>query len=85
MAESTGRIEKGGGGCGVTGCLYAAVVLFALLMVGMLVIVIIRFSDPPEPQTVPQPRPVGWYAPEDVDVDAKAPRASFETADVVHG
>jgi hypothetical protein len=58
------RIERVGGGCGVNGCLYAAVALFALLLVGMLVVAVVRFSSPPEPRLGPQPaQPMGVAVP----------------------
>lgn len=50
--------------CGVEGCLYAAVGLFFILLVGMLVLAAIRFSRPPEPRLGPQqPRTVGVAVP----------------------
>jgi hypothetical protein len=48
-----------GSGCGVQGCLYAAVGLFALLLIGVLVIAAIRFSRPPEPRLPPGAPPLG--------------------------
>ena len=37
-------------GCGVQGCLAAAVALFVILLVAMLYIAVIRFSSPPQPR-----------------------------------
>jgi|GEM_PF-5415807 len=55
--------------CGVTGCLYAAIALFALMLIGVLILAAIRFSSPPEPRVVPQPQPgMGWMAPDDASV-----------------
>lgn len=42
-------------GCGVQGCLIAAVALFAILFIAMLVIAAMRFSHAPEGQGVPTP------------------------------
>lgn len=39
-----------GGGCGVQGCLFAAVALFVVLLIALLVISVIRFSSPPQPR-----------------------------------
>lgn len=37
-------------GCGVQGCLAAAVGLFVVLLVALLFIAVIRFSSPPQPR-----------------------------------
>ncbi|CAN5618301.1 hypothetical protein BH23GEM6_BH23GEM6_02840 [soil metagenome] len=51
--------------CGVTGCLYAAVGLFTLMLIGVLILAAIRFSSPPEPRVAPQPQPgMGWATPD---------------------
>lgn len=42
--------EPPGGGCGVQGCLFAAVALFVVLLIALLVISVIRFSSPPQPR-----------------------------------
>ena len=42
--------EPPGRGCGVQGCLLAAVGLFVVLLLAMLVIAAIRFSSPPDPR-----------------------------------
>ncbi len=39
--------ERRGISCGVEGCLFLAMALFAILMVAMLIIVLIRFGSPP--------------------------------------
>jgi len=54
-------------GCfGVEGCMYAAIALFALMLVGVLILAAIRFSSPPEPRMGPQqPAPnIGLLGPE---------------------
>ncbi len=62
--------EQAGSSCGVNGCLYGAVGLFALLLIGMLVLAVVRFSNPPEPRLGPQsPAPVGIFAPEGAPSD----------------
>jgi hypothetical protein len=70
MAQLRGGVERVGGGCGVSGCLYAAVALFALLMIGILVVALFRFTQPPEPRLGPQqaPPPLGFVAPADAPV-----------------
>jgi len=56
--------------CGVMGCLYAAVGLFALMLIGVLILAAIRFSSPPEPRIAPQPQPgMGWTSPEGEAID----------------
>jgi hypothetical protein len=37
-------------GCGVQGCLAAAVALFVILLIGMAIVAAIRFSSPPQPR-----------------------------------
>ncbi|MGI9179824.1 MAG: hypothetical protein ACR2H9_04900 [Longimicrobiaceae bacterium] len=39
--------ERRGISCGVEGCLFFAMVLFSILMVGMLIVVMVRFGSPP--------------------------------------
>ena len=39
-------------GCGVQGCLYAAVALFVVLLVAMMIIAAYRFSQPPVPRGI---------------------------------
>ncbi len=39
--------EKRGISCGVEGCLFLAMALFAILMVAMLILVMVRFGSPP--------------------------------------
>ena len=41
------EIQRVRAGCGVQGCLFAAVAVFVLLLIGTLVIGIFRFSEPP--------------------------------------
>ena len=53
MAEST-QFQRVGSGCGVQGCLFAAVSIFVLLLVGVLVIAFFRFREPP----AGPPRPI---------------------------
>ena len=42
--------QPGPAGCGVQGCLFAAVALFVVLLIGLLVVAMIRFSSPPQPR-----------------------------------
>ena len=56
-------------GCGVQGCLLVAVGLFAILAAAMLVISIMRFSQPPEGQGV---RPMGSRWRSEVEVELLA-------------
>jgi hypothetical protein len=56
MTDDT-QAKGEGSGCVVNGCLYGAVALFAILLVGMLVPVAVRFSTPPEPRQGPQAAP----------------------------
>lgn len=49
-AEAGIADEPPGRGCGVQGCLLAAVGLFVVLLIAMLVIAAIRFSSPPQPR-----------------------------------
>jgi hypothetical protein len=45
--------------------MYAAIALFALMLVGVLILAAIRFSSPPEPRMGPQPAPnIGLLGPE---------------------
>lgn len=37
-------------GCGVQGCLTAAVALFVILLLWLIFIMLIRFSEPPQPR-----------------------------------
>ena len=53
------QFQRVGSGCGVQGCLFAAVAIFFLLLIGTLIIGVFRFSEPP--QGVPRP-PVGMSA-----------------------
>ena len=42
--------QPGPPGCGVQGCLFAAVALFVVLLIALLVVAVIRFSSPPQPR-----------------------------------
>jgi hypothetical protein len=42
--------ESAPSGCGVQGCLFAAVALFVVLLIGLLIVAAIRFSSPPQPR-----------------------------------
>lgn len=54
MTEHTRRNpapeENAPSGCGVQGCLFAAVALFLVLLIAMMVVAAIRFSSPPQPR-----------------------------------
>lgn len=45
--EQPRQVQRVGRGCGAQGCLYGAVALFVILLVGTLVIAVFRFSEPP--------------------------------------
>lgn len=59
MTEDAG-FQRVGTGCGVQGCLFGAVAVFVLLLIGMLIISVFRFSQ--APQGVGRP-PVSVVAP----------------------
>lgn len=74
MPGTKSGVVRVGSGCGVSGCLYGAVGLFALLLVGMLVLAIFRFSRPPEPRLGPTPAPPGAAPPAADSAPRPAPR-----------
>ena len=82
------QFQRVGSGCGLQGCLFAAVAIFVLLLIGTLIIGIFRFSEPP--QGVPRP-PVGVSAVcvPAVDclrlADGRRPRAGEEGRGETHG
>lgn len=48
---------------GAEGCMFFAMFLFAVLLVGLLVVAFFRFSEPPQNLPVGGPPPVGLQAP----------------------
>lgn len=60
MTERSPEFQRVGSGCGVQGCLFTAVAIFVLLLVGVLVVAFFRFQEPP--QGIPRP-PQGLLAP----------------------
>lgn len=48
--ERATNVDEGPAGCGVQGCLTAAVALFVILLIGLAIIAVIRFSSPPQPR-----------------------------------
>lgn len=73
-----------GRGCGVQGCLLAAVGLFVVLLLAMLVIAAIRFSSPPEPRFGMLP-PAGPAAQAEAAAAAPAQAAAQAAPVVPHG
>lgn len=53
MADFASEVQRPPSGCGIQGCLFAAVALFVLLMVSLLVIAVFRFSEPPQGVRMP--------------------------------
>jgi hypothetical protein len=68
--------------------MYAAIALFALMLVGVLILAAIRFSSPPEPRMGPQqPAPnIGLlepaYGPLGIPIDVLIPPEAPITVDV---
>lgn len=60
MTERSPEFQRVGSGCGVQGCLFTAVAIFVLLLVGVLVVAFFRFQEPP--QGIPRP-PQGLLSP----------------------
>ena len=48
MADFASEVQRAPSGCGIQGCLFAAVAVFVILLVGLLVIGYFRFSEPPQ-------------------------------------
>ena len=48
MADFASEVQRAPSGCGIRGCLFAAVALFVILLIGLLVIAYFRFSEPPQ-------------------------------------
>lgn len=47
MSRLASELQRPPAGCGVQGCLLFAVVMFVLLLIGMLIVGVFRFSEPP--------------------------------------
>ena len=53
MTDFASEVQRPPSGCGIQGCLFAAVAIFVLLLIGLLVISVFRFSQPPQGVRMP--------------------------------
>lgn len=53
MTDFASEVQRPPSGCGIQGCLFAAVAVFVILMIGLLVIGTFRFQQPPQGVRMP--------------------------------
>ena len=53
MSDFASQVQRAPSGCGIQGCLFGAMALFAILLIVLLVIAFFRFQEPPQGLRMP--------------------------------